>query len=108
VATYPGGIPSLTRPTSGDPANDGSTTDATVVVDRISDEVEAIAGELGVNPSGGSATVVARLDALDTTVAGKADSSSLAETIRDTIASALVAGTNVTITFFTDVGVLLP
>jgi len=107
VATYPGGIPSLTRPASGDPANDGSATDAVVVIDAISDELEAVAGELGVNPSGSEATVVARLNALDSTVSGKAasshthvaaDTTDFAETVRDTIAAALVAGTNVTIT----------
>jgi hypothetical protein len=41
------------------------------VIDGISDEVEAIATELGTNPKGASATVVARLNALDSTVAGK-------------------------------------
>lgn len=107
MPSYPGAIPSLVRPAHGDPANDSSTTDATVVVDAISDEIEAIATELGVNPSGGSATVVARLDALDTTVSGKAatshahatsDITSLAEYIRDTIGATLVAGSNVSVT----------
>jgi hypothetical protein len=46
-----------------------------VIVDRISDEVEAIAAELGTDPAGASATVKARLDALDSTVAGKANTS---------------------------------
>ena len=75
MPAYPGSIPSLTRPAAGQPANDGSATDATVVVDAISDEVEAIAAELGTNPSAGEATVAARLTALDTTVAGKAATS---------------------------------
>lgn len=98
MATYPGGIPSLTRPASGDPANDGSATDAVVVVDAISDEIEAIAGELGVNPSGSSATVVARFEALDTALAAKADTSAVAELARDALGTALVAGTNITLT----------
>jgi hypothetical protein len=75
MASFPGSVPSLTRPTSGQPAADGSATDATVIVDRISDEVEAIAAELGTDPAGASATVKARLDALDSTVAGKANTS---------------------------------
>jgi hypothetical protein len=116
VTAYPGSIPALTRPVHSDPANDGSATDATIVVDAISDEVEAIATELGVNPSGASATVVARLDALDTTVAAKAlasdvttalaakaDTSAVAELARDALGSALVAGTNITLTV-SDVG----
>jgi hypothetical protein len=111
VTAYPGSIPALTRPSHSDPANDGSATDATIVVDAISDEVEAIASELGVNPSGASATVVARLDALDSTVAAKAlasdvttalaakaDTSAVAELARDALGSALVAGTNITLT----------
>lgn len=65
MATYPGAIPSLVRPAAANRANDGSSTDATVVVGRISDEVEAIAGELGINPRGASATVKARLDAIE-------------------------------------------
>ena len=73
MAAYPGAVPSLTRPATGDPGNDGSATDATVVVDAISDEVEAIAAELGTDPAGASATVKARLEALDSTVGGKAD-----------------------------------
>ncbi len=39
----------------------------------IEDSVLAVQTELGVNPSGASATVVARLATLDTTVAGKAN-----------------------------------
>lgn len=43
--------------------------------DQIVEEVKAIEGELGIDPAGASATVVARLNALDSTVAGKAASS---------------------------------
>jgi hypothetical protein len=39
---------------------------------NANDAIEAIESTLGVNPQGGSATVVARLTALDSTVAGKA------------------------------------
>jgi hypothetical protein len=107
VADYPAAVPALTRPTSSDPGTGGGATDATVIVDKISDEVEAIAGELGTTPSGAAATVAARLDALDTTVSGKAatshthatsDVTGLAESVRDTVGTALVAGSNVTIT----------
>jgi hypothetical protein len=42
------------------------------VIDGQADEIEAIATELGVNPSGASATVVARLDGVDTALSGKA------------------------------------
>ena len=63
MATYPTGIPALARPVTGDPGNNGSATDATVVVDAISDEIEAIATELGTNPSGSEATVAARFSA---------------------------------------------
>ena len=98
MADYPGSLPSFTNPSPGDPANDASATDATVVVAKIHGELAAALAELGTNPSGSDVTVKARLDALDSTVAGKADASSLAETIRDTMGTALVAGSNVTIT----------
>jgi hypothetical protein len=106
VATYPGGIPSLPRPTGSTTMDSAGFTGAEVV-DGLSDEVEAIATELGTDPAGASATVAARLDALDTTVGGKAASShthstsditSLAEFVRDTIGATLVAGSNVTVT----------
>lgn len=64
MATFPGGIPSLTRPTTGDPTNTGATKDTTIV-DAISDEVEAIAAELGTDPAGTAATVKARITALE-------------------------------------------
>jgi lysophospholipase L1-like esterase len=53
----------------------------------VNDEVEAIAAELGANPSGPSATVAVRLDALDSTVSGKA------ETSHAHAASAITSGT---------------
>jgi hypothetical protein len=42
------------------------------VIDGLSDELEAVATELGANPSGSSATVAARLDGVDTALSGKA------------------------------------
>jgi hypothetical protein len=78
MASYPGSIPSLTRPAHGDPGDDGSSTDATVVVGRISDEIEAIAAELGTSPSAAFATVAARLADIETNVSGKASTASVA------------------------------
>ena len=69
TTAYPSGQDSFTRPLPGN--NRGSTPTEISVVNNAMDAIEAIEGELGVNPSGASATVVARLDALDTTVAGK-------------------------------------
>jgi hypothetical protein len=43
---------------------------------NANDAIEAIQTELGTDPAGASATVKARLDALDTTVGGKAPSAS--------------------------------
>lgn len=66
----------------------------------LADAVEAVQGELGTDPSGGAATVKARLDALDTTVSGKvaaalvdAKGDLLAATAADTVAR-LAVGTN--------------
>lgn len=77
MADYPTSIPSLTRVGNGtvggddDPAADGSSTDAVVVITDLQDELEAVATELGTTPSGAAATVAARFTALDSTVAGK-------------------------------------
>lgn len=68
MASYPEDIPSLTRPVHSDPAADDSPTDATVIVDAISDEIEAIATELGTNPSGESSTVADRISSVETAV----------------------------------------
>lgn len=65
MATYPGGLPTFTRPTSGAPFRDGSPTDAKVIVGRLSDELEAVCAELGVDPSGPAATAAARFQSLD-------------------------------------------
>lgn len=65
MTNYPSSIPNLPNPLATDPMNSPShsTQHATA-----NDEIAAIATELGVNPSGASATVVARLDANDTAV----------------------------------------
>lgn len=70
TTNYPAVIDSYTRPATGDPVDSGATKQSTVA-DNLYDAVEAIEGELGINPSGVSATVVSRLDTLDTTVAAK-------------------------------------
>lgn len=65
MTNYPSILPSLTRvPDGAAPFNDGSPTDGRVLVNSISDEVEAVAAELGVNPSGTYTTVAQRLASL--------------------------------------------
>lgn len=61
MVSFPGSIPSLPRPTSST-LMDATGFEGDVVVDLISDEVEAIATELGTDPAGPFATVKARLD----------------------------------------------
>jgi hypothetical protein len=76
VPTYPGGIPDLKTEAQIEP---GTSFDPVLGIPQlfgeVNGEVEAVTAELGTNPSGSEATVKARLDALDTTVAGKAASS---------------------------------
>jgi hypothetical protein len=67
-SSYPGGYDNLSARTDASPATpDAHATDHTDERNAIN----AIESELGLDPSGASATVRARLDALDTTVAGK-------------------------------------
>ena len=66
MADYPDAITSLTNPTS---ANSMATTSHSQQHIKANDEIEAIETELGVDPAGASATVVARLDANDVQVA---------------------------------------
>jgi hypothetical protein len=79
VADYPNALPSLTRVGNGtvggadDPAADGSDTDAVVVVTALQDELEAIAAELGLTPSGSQATVAARFTTNETSISGLED-----------------------------------
>jgi hypothetical protein len=65
MADFPSSITSLTNPTNTDPMNNPSHADQH---GNANDEIEAIETELGVNPAGSSATVVARLDTNDTAV----------------------------------------
>lgn len=67
-SSYPGGYDNLAART------DSSTATPNAHATDHTDErnaINAIQAELGLDPSGASATVKARLDALDTTVAGK-------------------------------------
>lgn len=68
--SYPSGLDNFTNPTAADTLDSATVPHATQHA-NLNDAVEAIETELGTNPSGASATVVARLDALDTTVAAK-------------------------------------
>lgn len=63
AATYPSAVTSLTNPTSTSKLN--SPDHATQHINE-NDEIEAIEGELGVDPAGSHATVVARLNVADT------------------------------------------
>jgi hypothetical protein len=67
-ATYPSGT--WAAPTINDSRTATPNQHATDLTDA-NNEIVAIETELGANPSGAAATVVARLDTLDTTVAGK-------------------------------------
>jgi len=68
---YPGALDSFVNPTATDTL-DSATVPHAAQHDNINDAMSAVQVTLGVNPQGGSATVVARLTALDSTVAGKA------------------------------------
>jgi hypothetical protein len=75
---YPGALDDSTILfTAADLANDNlDTKPHSTVHGNAHDAIIAIETELGANPSGASATVVARLDTLDTTVAAKQASDS--------------------------------
>lgn len=60
ATNYPGSIDSLPRPTSTT-TMDEAGYEGDVVIDNISDAVEAIETELGTDPAGAQATVAARL-----------------------------------------------
>ena len=62
----------------------------------LASAVNDIVGVLGTTPQGGSATLTARITSLETTVSGISGGTD-PETVRDIVGSALVAGTNVTI-----------
>jgi hypothetical protein len=71
ATVYPGAIDNFTNPTSSDTLNSVTVPHATQHSD-LNDAVEAIEATLGIDPQGGSATVVARLNANDTAVGLKA------------------------------------
>jgi hypothetical protein len=73
MTNYPGALDdSTTLPTAADLANDNlDTKPHSTLHGNAHDAIIAIETELGITPSGSEATVVARLDALDTTVAAK-------------------------------------
>ena len=61
ASTYPGAVDSLVRPDGTDPLSDGHAA----LHNATSDAVEAVQGELGVNPSGSALTVAARFTAAE-------------------------------------------
>jgi hypothetical protein len=71
ASSYPSNLDSLTNPTASDTLDSATVPHATQHA-NANDAIEAVQSTLGTNPQGGSATVVARLNTLDSTVAGKA------------------------------------
>jgi hypothetical protein len=71
---YPSSLDVLTDPAGSQQMNDPALLHS-VVEKKQNDAIEAIQAALGLNPQGGSATVVARLNALDSALAGKMNSS---------------------------------
>lgn len=65
---YPDAVDSLPRPTAATAMN-ASGFEGDVVIDNISDAIEAVQTELGTNPAGAYATVVARMDAMEARLA---------------------------------------
>ena len=73
-SSYPAGYDSLAKPSAAT-LEDATGFEHDIVHTRAAEAIEAVQAELGLDPAGASATIRARLDALDTTVAGKAASS---------------------------------
>jgi hypothetical protein len=71
ASSFPGGLDNFTNPTATDTLDSATVPHADQHA-NANDAIEAIESTLGVNPQGSSATVVARLTALDSTVTGKA------------------------------------
>lgn len=67
TTAYPGAIDNFTNPTATDTLNSLTVPHAAQHA-NVNDAIEAVEGTLGVDPQGGFATVVARLDDTDTTV----------------------------------------
>jgi hypothetical protein len=70
---YPGALDSFVNPTATDTL-DSATVPHAAQHDNINDAMAAVQVTLGVNPQGGSATVVARLTAIENSVSGKVSS----------------------------------
>lgn len=79
-SSYPAGFDSLAKPTSTTQENDAGF-EHDVVHTAAAEAIEAVQAELGLDPAGAAATVAARLDALDTTVAGKEASGTAAAAV---------------------------
>lgn len=71
---YPGAIDSLSNPGAGDNLDTASVLHTSQHT-NVNDAVEAIENELGINPSGGSATLALRLSAIDTAINNKLNAS---------------------------------
>ena len=120
TTAYPSGLDSWTNPTGVSNLSDVPVLHSAAHA-NLNDAVEALEAELGLLPKGGSASVRARLDALDTTVAAKALASRTIsagtgltgggdlstnrtltvdlEYLQDSVATMLVAGQGVTLTY---------
>ena len=101
TSVYPGALDDFAEASPPYLSDDDTTgRDHPARHDDLESAMEAVQGELGTDPAGGSATVKARLDALDTTVAGKVASNLvdakgdlLAATANDSVTRVAV-GTN--------------
>jgi len=82
ASSFPGGLDNFTNPTATDTL-DSATVPHAAQHGNANDAIEAIEGTLGVNPQGSSATVVARLTALDSTVSDKVAKKSESLNVRD-------------------------
>lgn len=69
ATSYPNGLDNFTNPTSEDKL-DSATVPHSAQHTNANDAIEAIQAELGTNPKGESASVGARLTAIETSVAG--------------------------------------
>lgn len=73
MAQYPDAQPSIPRATDSDYSDD-PVVGFPALTDRLADEVEAITSELGTDPSGASATVKARIEAVESGKVSTSDS----------------------------------
>ena len=92
TSVYPGALDDFAEASPPYLADDDTTgRDHPARHDDIEAAMEAVQGELGTDPAGGSTTVKARLDGVDTSLAGKADTSALAS--KADVASPTFTGT---------------